>query len=65
MPRNVTLDISKDGHLTVEANGFNGQGCTEATRKLLEALGSTGSVTLKPEYTPEVAQPADQPAEQG
>ena len=39
----------KDGNLNVEAEGYQGEGCDDATR-FLEELGKLKSVRRKPEF---------------
>jgi len=54
MQKNVVITIDEIGNPTFEANGFKGQGCTEATAALEKALQSgPGGVTreYKPEWT--------------
>jgi hypothetical protein len=48
--RKIVVKIDPLGNPTVEAVGFNGLGCQEATRGLEQALGGTlDQRTLKPE----------------
>lgn len=42
--------IAKDGKVTVEAEGYTGPSCAEATRKVAEALGKLDWGRAKPEY---------------
>ena len=44
----VTIDLL--GNTKVEAVGFNGCGCTEATAPIERALGGKADRTLKDEY---------------
>lgn len=51
--KKIAVRIDKLGRPTVEAIGFNGVGCTEATKSIEEALaGNVGIETreFKPEY---------------
>ncbi len=50
MPQ-VIIDITPDGETTVEAQGFHGAQCTDATRAIERALGKTVKDVKKPEYT--------------
>ncbi len=52
MGKNVTVTISPTGKVKVEANGFNGVGCAEATAQLEKALagGSGFDRVLKPDW---------------
>ena len=48
--KKIKVTIDQLGGATVEAIGFNGQGCIEATRKIEAALGSEPAVRIeKPE----------------
>ena len=38
------------GEITVEADGFKGQGCEAATKAFEEALGTTNKRTRKPDF---------------
>lgn len=50
--RKITVVISPLGVPKVEAIGFNGQGCTDATKAIEQALAGSGGVTreFKPEW---------------
>lgn len=51
--RTIVIDISPAGTTKIEANGFNGCGCTEATEKIELVLGGGQKKTPKPEmYSP-------------
>lgn len=52
MDRKIKVTIDPMGNPTVEAIGFNGVGCTDATKAIEQALSGTGSNTrvLKPEF---------------
>lgn len=54
MEKNIVIDISPAGTVKIEANGFNGCGCTEATEQIELVLGGgTKKTTPKPEmYNP-------------
>ncbi len=61
MKKTIALRISKDGGVTVEANGFAGEECREATKSYVERIGAVTSETLKPEFelAPETAGAAE------
>lgn len=61
MSRRILVKISPTGGISVEAQGFRGKGCTDATKAIEEALGSRTARTLKPEF---VRQEAGQPLRQ-
>ena len=48
----IKITIDKLGKPKIEAIGFNGVGCTEATKPILDALSGGGNVemVIKPEY---------------
>lgn len=48
--RRIHVRISPIGEITVEAEGFKGQGCEAATKAIEEALGKPRSRTRKPDY---------------
>jgi hypothetical protein len=48
--RRIHVRVSPNGELTVEAHGFQGQGCEAATKAIEEALGKPGERTRKPDY---------------
>ena len=48
--KTITLIISPDGQTKVEAHGFDGQSCTDATKFLETALGRKTAEQFKPEY---------------
>jgi hypothetical protein len=45
----VTVDIDKDGNMSIDMAGFKGQGC-KAVAKAFEEAGKVKSETLKPEF---------------
>jgi hypothetical protein len=53
--RRILVKVSPTGGITVEAEGFQGKGCTDATKAIEEALGSRTARTLKPEFQRNVA----------
>lgn len=58
MKKSITVKIDPMGNPEIEANGFNGQGCAEATKGLEEALAG-GSGEFSREYKPEWNNPED------
>lgn len=54
--QNVVVNIAPSGKVAIEANNFNGVGCTEATEQIEIVLGSKDP---KRDYKPEYHQPAD------
>jgi hypothetical protein len=50
MDRTITIDILPDGKTVIEAHGFEGKGCLDATAYLETALGApSADRVLKPE----------------
>lgn len=54
--KQLIVDISPTGSVKVEALGFNGVGCTDATQQIEIALGGAGPKVTKKK--PEYFQPA-------
>ena len=50
MPQ-VIIDITPEGETTVDAQGFQGAQCKDATRAIENALGTTARDAKKPEYS--------------
>ena len=50
MPQEIHVDIAADGALAIDATGFAGADCEQATRFLEEALGSVTQKRRKPEF---------------
>jgi hypothetical protein len=50
MEREIEIKIDKDGKVSVEAFGFNGQGCEEAIKFITKGLGKQESLTNKMEH---------------
>jgi hypothetical protein len=46
----IYVRIHPTGEISVEAEGFRGNGCEAATKAIEEALGKPVSRTRKPEY---------------
>ena len=47
----VIITISPEGETTVEAQGYQGATCKDATRAIESALGTTTNDVKKPEFT--------------
>ena len=50
MSRSIEILIAPDGTLTIDAVGFKGADCDQATKFLEQALGLTAGKQRKPEY---------------
>ena len=50
MSRRIHVRISPEGGISVEADGFKGNGCEAATKAIEEALGKTSKRTRKPDF---------------
>jgi len=48
--RRIHVRVTPAGDITVEAEGFHGNGCEAATKAIEDALGKTRERTRKPEY---------------
>ena len=48
--KTIEITIDESGKTTVEANGFTGSSCTDATKAIERALGAVSHDTKKPEY---------------
>jgi hypothetical protein len=48
--KTIEVSISPTGAITIEAEGYTGSSCEEATRFLEEALGLPGKRTRKAEF---------------
>ena len=48
--RSIEVIVHPDGSLAIDAVGFTGTDCTEATAFLEEALGEPVTSSKKPEY---------------
>ncbi len=49
MTKKLIVTATPTGAVTIEAEGFHGQGCTQASAFLEKALGTVTSRTDKPE----------------
>ena len=50
MRRTIEIIIAATGEIKIDAIGFKGADCEQATRFLEEALGVVGKKVKKPEY---------------
>ena len=50
MNRTIEIIIGSTGEIQIDAVGFKGPDCEQATRFLEEALGAVGKKIKKPEY---------------
>ena len=50
MSRRIHVRVSPTGEITVEAEGFKGNGCEAATKAIEEALGKPRERTRKPDF---------------
>ncbi len=50
MSRRIHVRISPIGEISVEAEGFKGNGCEAATKAIEEALGKPRERTRKPDF---------------
>ena len=50
MKRTIEITVSPTGELSIDAFGFKGPDCEQATRFLEEALGVQAQKVKKPEY---------------
>jgi hypothetical protein len=48
--KTITLTVSPDGEVVIEANGYKGKACSLATKALEQAMGLPGKSTKKPEW---------------
>jgi hypothetical protein len=48
--KTIEITIDESGKTTVEAQGFTGSSCTDATKAIEQALGAVSHDTKKPEY---------------
>jgi hypothetical protein len=52
----IIVDVSPEGNVKIDAVGYEGKACEQATKALEEALGVVTQKTKKPEYHREVRQ---------
>ena len=50
MSRKIHVRVSPIGEITVEADGFQGNGCEAATKAIEDALGKPRERTHKPDF---------------
>ena len=50
MKRTIEITVSTSGEIQIDAVGFKGPDCEQATKFLEEALGVVGQKVKKPEY---------------
>ena len=50
MSKSIEIEVSPEGDVKIEAVGFHGKGCEQATEAIEQALGIVGSRKKKPEY---------------
>ena len=50
MSRKIHVRVSPSGEITVEADGFQGNGCEAATKAIEDALGKPSERTRKPDF---------------
>ncbi len=50
MSRRILVKVSPIGDISVEAEGFQGNGCEAATKAIEEALGKTTTRVRKPDF---------------
>ena len=50
MSRRIHVKVSPTGEITVEAEGFKGNGCEAATKAIEEALGKPRERNRKPDF---------------
>jgi Protein of unknown function (DUF2997) len=48
--KKIIVIVSPQGQVQVKTEGFGGQGCMEASRRIEEALGATKNVEKTSEY---------------
>lgn len=48
--KRIDIDVATDGAISIDAVGFSGPDCEQATQFLEEALGDTASRRHKPEH---------------
>jgi hypothetical protein len=58
----VKIKVTPKGKVTIEAVGFNGVGCKDATKAFETAIMGKSATEYKPEYTPDVEQQGGNPA---
>lgn len=54
--KQIEVVVSPEGEVVINAVGFKGQGCEQATKALEQAMGTSGKRTKKPEWTQQSTQ---------
>jgi hypothetical protein len=54
--KSITVEVSPEGEVKIEAAGFKGNACEKATAALEAAMGMPGKRIKKPEYTQQETQ---------
>ena len=54
--KQLVIDIDPDGTIHIDAQGFSGRSCEDATRGIEQALGQVTTVTHKPEFYAQAGQ---------
>jgi len=49
--KTISVDISETGEVKIEATGFKGKGCKEATAAIEKAIGVVKATQTKPEFS--------------
>ena len=60
MSRKIHVRVSPSGEITVEADGFQGNGCEAATKAIEEALGKPRERNRKPDFWRQSARTTNQ-----
>jgi len=47
----IIIDITPEGGTTIDAQGYTGSSCSDATKAIEKALGKTTKSTKKADYT--------------
>lgn len=50
MPKEIEVVFAADGSVSIEALGFEGKSCEDATKELEKVLGTTTEEKKKPEW---------------
>lgn len=65
MTQSITVEITPEGAVTVQTQGFAGASCKQATAALEKALGTVTNDTKTPEFHQGAACPLPQQAKAG
>lgn len=55
--QSIEIFFGDDGSTRIEAKGFTGKSCVEATKKIEELLGKSGPRKYKSEFRKKIPQP--------